>query len=61
MRALTRNFVFGLLVFCAAAFAAPARQLRINHFDEQIEVRANGTIDVTEVIEVQFSGEGHGI
>ena len=61
MRALTRNFVFGLLVFCAAAFAAPARQLRINHFDEQIEVRANGTIDVTEVIEVQFSGEWHGI
>src|ERR1700722_1979491 len=61
MRALIRNFVLGLLAFSAAVFPAAARQLRITHFDEQIEVRANGTIDVTEGIEVRFSGEWHGI
>src|SRR6202021_2648566 len=61
MRGLIRDFVLGLLAFSAAPFAAPAPPPRINHFDEQSEGRGNGTIDVTEVIEVQFSGEWHGI
>jgi Predicted membrane protein (DUF2207) len=40
---------------------AAARQLRIKHFDAQVEVHTNGPIDVTEVIEVQFTGAWHGI
>jgi uncharacterized membrane protein len=59
-----RNALRVLLVawfVCCAALPAAARQLRIRHFDAQIEVHTNGTIDVTETIEVQFSGVWHGI
>jgi uncharacterized membrane protein len=60
MRNAIRISVIFLLA-CLAALPAAARQLRVQHFDEQIEVRKNGTIDVTEVIEVQFTGAWHGI
>jgi uncharacterized membrane protein len=68
MRKKLPGVVFGLLAFglmwvlvCASAVSAAARTLRIKHFDEQIEVRTNGTIDVTETIEVEFTGAWHGI
>ena len=60
MRNAIRTLAICLLA-CFAAFPAAARTLRIKHFDEQIEVRKDGTIDVTEVIEVQFTGSWHGI
>jgi hypothetical protein len=59
-----RNAIRVLLVCllaCCAAMPAAARQLRIKHFDAQVEVHTNGTVDVTEVIEVQFTGAWHGI
>jgi hypothetical protein len=56
------RILFVCLLACfAAAIPAAARQLRIKHFDAQIEVHTNGTIDVTETIEVQFTGVWHGI
>jgi uncharacterized membrane protein len=61
MQNAIRIFFVGLLACCAAAIPAEARQLRIKHFDARIEVHANGTIDVTETIEVQFTGLWHGI
>jgi uncharacterized membrane protein len=68
MRKATLGLVFGFLaclsawvLICATAVSAGARTLRIKHFDEQIEVRADGTIDVTEVMEIQFTGAWHGI
>jgi uncharacterized membrane protein len=60
MRNALRVLLVALFV-CCAALPAVARQLRIRHFDAQIEVHTNGTIDVTETIEVQFSGVWHGI
>src|ERR1700689_3156991 len=51
--------VFLLALF--SALAAHARTLVFNHFDAQIQVRADGTIDVTEVIEAQFTGSWQGI
>jgi uncharacterized membrane protein len=61
MRNAILIFLVGLLACFAAAIPAAARQLRIKHFDAQIEVQTNGTIDVTETIEVQFTGLWHGI
>jgi len=61
MRKVSGILILNLLVCCAAAIPAAARQLRIKHFDAQIEVRKNGAIDVTETIEVQFTGAWHGI
>jgi uncharacterized membrane protein len=60
MRNALRVLLVAWLVGCAALPAA-ARQLRIRHFDAQIEVHTTGTIDVTETIEVQFTGAWHGI
>ena len=60
MRNALRVLLVALFV-CCAALPAAARELRIRHFDAQIEVHTNGTIDVTETIEVQFSGVWHGI
>jgi uncharacterized membrane protein len=58
----------GLLAICLAAFLAvsPAfaavRQLVIQHFDDEVVVSEDGTIDVTETIEARFSGENwHGL
>lgn len=60
MRKASGILIFAL-VCCAAAIPVAARQLRIKHFDAQIEVRKNGAIDVIETIEVQFTGARHGI
>jgi uncharacterized membrane protein len=60
MRNAIRVVVICLLA-CFAAFPLTARELRIKHFDEQIEVRKNGVIDVTEVIDVQFIGHWNGM
>ena len=58
----------GLLAICLAVFLAvlPAfaavRQLVIQHFDDEVVVSEDGTIDVTETIEARFSGENwHGL
>src|SRR5215831_5491886 len=53
------------VAFAIAAFlfgvAAQARTLTIQNFSEQVEVSANGTIDVTEVIDARFTGQWNGI
>src|ERR1700685_1981113 len=57
-----------LFAFCLAAFlvALPAfaasRQIIIQHFDDEVVVSEDGTIDVTETIEARFIGENwHGL
>jgi uncharacterized membrane protein len=56
-----RRIVAIFLLALFAGMAANARTLVFQHFDAQILVRADGTIDVTEVIEAQFTGAWHGI
>src|SRR3984885_92056 len=58
----------GLLAVCFGVFLAvlPAlaavRQLVIQHFDDEVVVSEDGTIDVTETIEARFIGENwHGL
>jgi hypothetical protein len=58
----------GLLAICLAIFfvVRPAfsalRQLVIRHFDDEVIVSKDGTIDVTETIQAHFSGENwHGL
>jgi uncharacterized membrane protein len=58
----------GLLAICLTIFlcARPSfsalRQLVIQHFDEEVVVSQDGTIDVTETIQAHFSGENwHGL
>jgi uncharacterized membrane protein len=58
----------GFFAICLAIFliALPTfsaiRQLVIQHFDEEVIVSEDGTIDVTETIEVHFSGQNwHGL
>ncbi|MFZ0523524.1 MAG: DUF2207 domain-containing protein [Candidatus Acidiferrales bacterium] len=60
MLAARRNVTVCFLVLCAAIPAA-ARTLVFPHFDAQIQVRADCTIDVTETIEAEFTGAWHGI
>jgi uncharacterized protein (TIGR04222 family) len=60
MRLAIRAFAIALLIF-STVLPAAARELKIKHFDEQIEVRKDGTIDVTEVIQVQFIGSWKGL
>jgi uncharacterized membrane protein YgcG len=43
------------------ATACHARTLTIHEFNEHVEVAANGTIDVTESIEIRFTGSWNGI
>jgi uncharacterized membrane protein len=57
-----------LFAFCLAAFlvALPAfaasRQIIVQHFDDEVVVSEDGTIDVTETIEARFIGENwHGL
>lgn len=50
-----------LLGFFFAAAPARARQLVIQDFNAQVTVDANGTIEVTEVIEARFTGKWNGI
>ena len=56
-----RRIVVLLLLALFAAMPVNARTLVFKHFDAQIQVRADGTIDVTEVMEAQFTGAWHGI
>jgi uncharacterized membrane protein len=56
-----RRVVAIFLLAFFAALPANARTLVFKHFDAQIQVRPDGTIDVTEVIEAQFTGAWHGI
>jgi uncharacterized membrane protein len=58
----------GLLAICLTIFlsARPSfsalRQLVIQHFDDEVIVSEDGTIDVTETIQAHFSGENwHGL
>ena len=60
MRAALR-IVVAVLFVCAAASSAAARELRVKHFDAQIEVHKDGSVDVTEVIEFQFTGSWRGV
>jgi uncharacterized membrane protein len=60
MLAVRRNLTICFLVLCTAIPVA-ARTLVFPHFDAQIQVRADGTIDVTETIEAEFTGSWHGI
>jgi uncharacterized membrane protein len=55
------RIVVVILLALIAAVPANARTLVFQHFDAQIQVRADGTIDVTEVMEAQFTGAWHGI
>jgi len=56
-----RRVVAIFLLALFAALPAIARTLVFKHFDAQIQVHPDGTIDVTEVIEAQFTGAWHGI
>ena len=56
-----RRVVAIFLLALFAAMPANARTLVFKHFDAQIQVHPDGTIDVTEVIEAQFTGAWHGI
>jgi uncharacterized membrane protein len=49
------------LLALSGAWAARAHTLVFQHFDAQVQVRADGTIDVTEVMEAQFTGSWQGI
>jgi Predicted membrane protein (DUF2207) len=60
-RSRLRRVVAILLLALFAAMPAVARTLVFKHFDAQIQVRPDGTIDVTEVMEAQFTGAWHGI
>jgi len=54
-----------LVVVCLPLFAPhslAAREIVIRHFDEQVVINTDGTIEVTENIEAQFIGSNwHGI
>ena len=60
-----RRLLARTLVFLAAALlcgaAAHARSLTIQSFDEHVDVAKDGTIDVTESIDVHFTGAWNGI
>jgi uncharacterized membrane protein YgcG len=52
-------FIFAAILFVAAT--AHARTLTIQNFAEDVEVAKNGTIDVTESIDLRFTGAWNGI
>jgi len=60
MPALRRAIAVGLLALLAAMPAA-ARQLVIRNFNEQVTVNSDGTIEVIEFIEAQFTGKWNGL
>jgi len=53
------SMLFAVLVCVASAL--PARELRIEKFDEQVTVLPNGTVDVTENITFRFIGHWNGV
>jgi uncharacterized membrane protein YgcG len=56
-------FLFVAALFTALPAAVPvgARTLVIQHFEEQVTVSADGTIEVTEIIDAKFTGSWNGI
>ena len=60
MRTTCRTLALCLFALLAALPAA-ARQLVIKHFDEQVVVSPDATIEVTERIEAEFTGKWNGI
>jgi uncharacterized membrane protein len=50
-----------LLVLLAAALPAAAREWGVKDFNEQVTVHADGTVEVTEIIDLRFSGHYNGI
>jgi len=52
--------LLALLVFLVALPAA-ARQYSVKDFNEQVTINANGTVEVTEIIEFSFVGSYQGI
>jgi uncharacterized membrane protein YgcG len=61
MTKVTRRFLALLLAALAFALPAIAREMRIQNFESLVTVNPNGTIDVSETITANFSGEWHGI
>jgi hypothetical protein len=59
------GFAFFAVLPFALLLALPelvlARQLVVQHFDSHVIVSADGTVDVTETIDAQFTGAWHGI
>jgi uncharacterized membrane protein len=62
-RLFQRAALRALLLLFVLSFAAPAfaRQLKIEKFTAEIFVQPDSTLDVTETIEVNFSGVWHGL
>ncbi len=52
---------FAALALAFAAAPAAARSLEIIHFGAEIQVNADGTLDVTETIEAHFTGSWNGL
>ena len=50
-----------LAAFLLLAMPTQARELSIQHFDETVTVNADGTIEVTEIIEAHFTGSWNGL
>ena len=61
MTKATRRFLALLLATLAFALPAIAREMRIQNFESLVTVNPNGTIDVSETITANFTGEWHGI
>ncbi|HKW87460.1 MAG TPA: DUF2207 domain-containing protein [Candidatus Acidoferrales bacterium] len=59
MRIVRRALAF--FVVFLAAWPAAARQLTIHSFDVAVDVHADSTIEVTEILEVKFEGSWNGI
>ena len=57
---LRRLSILFVVLACVAS-ALPARELRIEKFDEQVTVLPNGTVDVTENIRFRFIGHWNGV
>src|SRR4029077_2600861 len=66
MRSISIRWVFTAValfsLFFPSALALSTKELRIEKFDAEIVVSPNGSIDVTEVIQVHFiGGPWHGL
>jgi uncharacterized membrane protein len=61
MTKATRRFLAVLLTALAFAFPAHAREMKIQNFESLVTVNPNGTLDVSETITANFTGEWHGI
>jgi uncharacterized membrane protein len=59
-RIAPRAFIIALLALLAALPAA-ARQYSIQDFSEQVTINADGTVEVTEIIEFRFIGSYQGV